>query len=50
VALARNDDAADLVRRLPDAAAAAGASAAAASVTFEALLPTLMSFIESCRA
>jgi hypothetical protein len=42
------DDPADLVRRLPDPAAAAGARAASEAVTFEALFPMLMGFIESC--
>lgn len=44
------DDPADLVRRLPDAKAAAGARAASAAVTFEALFPALIAFIESCVA
>jgi hypothetical protein len=43
------DDLADLVRRLPDNAAAEGAHAARESVTFEALFPRLMALIESCR-
>ena len=42
------DDPADLVRRLPDLAAAEGAHAARESVTFEALFPKLMAFIQSC--
>jgi hypothetical protein len=44
------DDPADLVRRLPDTAAAAGAYSASEAVTFEALFPMLIAFIESCRA
>ncbi len=42
------DDPADLVRRLPDTAAAAGAYAASQAVTFEATFPLLIDFIESC--
>jgi hypothetical protein len=44
------DDPVDLVRRLPDREAAAGAHAAGPAVTFEALFPMLVAFIESCLA
>ncbi|MGH2369526.1 MAG: hypothetical protein ACRDI2_15160, partial [Chloroflexota bacterium] len=45
-----HDDLADLVRRLPDPRAAAGALAARESVTFESTLPKLLTFIQSCLA
>jgi hypothetical protein len=44
------DDPADLVRRLPDMDAVARAQAASEAVTFEALFPRLVAFIESCLA
>lgn len=42
------EDLADLVRRLPDTAAADGARRASAAVTFETLFPSLIDFIRSC--
>jgi hypothetical protein len=44
------DEPPDLVRRLPDTAAADGARRAGAAVTFEALFPSLIDFIASCRS
>jgi hypothetical protein len=41
-------DAADLVGRLPDPVAVGGAIAAREAITFEAVLPSLLSFIGSC--
>jgi hypothetical protein len=44
------DEPTDLVRRLPDSEAADGARRAGAAVTFEALFPSLICFIASCRS
>ena len=42
------EDVADLVERLPDSAAVAGANAAREASTFDALYPNLINFIRSC--
>jgi hypothetical protein len=39
----------ELVERLPDSNATKGAMNAREAVTFEAVFPELMSFIENCR-